>query len=262
MPDNVQSALAFRAFHEVQIEMGIAPAAGRTLFPVLPENLPGGLVSLPEDALLFGISADGLPLLLHLRDPRPGPVLVIGERGSGKTDFLKLLLLAEQRLAAPSAIRFVILTDHPADFDEIHAPERLLGVYPAYEAGSAEMLSQLAWRVQSPQVDQPILLLMDGLESILQMEAEAQENLAYILVNGPQALVWPVVTINSEMGLRLPEWLAYFRTRIYGRIANPSTAEALTPIPGAPLNSLFPGAQFCLRQNSNWLRFWLPSLPA
>jgi hypothetical protein len=70
MPDKYQSALALRAFHEVQIEMGLDPAAGQTLFPGLSESLVG-LPSLPADALLFGIAGDGMPLLLHLRDPGP-----------------------------------------------------------------------------------------------------------------------------------------------------------------------------------------------
>lgn len=32
----------------------------------------------PRDTAFFGIAADGLPLYLHLGDPRPGPILVAG----------------------------------------------------------------------------------------------------------------------------------------------------------------------------------------
>jgi len=261
MPDKYQAALALRAYREVQIEMGLDPLPGKTFFPELSETLDG-LIDMPADALLFGVAGDGLPLLLHLRDPRPGPVLVTGERGCGKTDFLKLLLIATQRLSAPSETRFVVLTAYPADFDNVCAPERLLGVWPTYEANSVDLLYQLACQVQNPDESQPLVLLFDGLDAILQMGPAARDDLAYILSNGPRALVWPVVTVNSELGLRLPDWLAYFRTRIYGRISNPHTAEALTPIPGAALNSLFPGSQFCLRQHSKWLKFWLPNLSA
>jgi hypothetical protein len=253
--------MALRAFREVQIEMGHDPAAGQILFPTLSETLDG-LTCMPPDALLFGIAGDGLPLLLHLRDPRPGPILVMGERGCGKTDFLKVLMLAAGRFSEPAEARFAVLSDHISDFDDLYGSGNLLGAWPAYDAACSDVLFQLASQVQGGGLNQPLLLLIDGLESVLQMEREAQENLAYILSYGPQSLVWPVVTVNSELALKLSGWLEYFCTRIYGRIANPRTAETLTPQPGAPLNSLFPGSQFCLRQNTNWLKFWLPSLPA
>lgn len=261
MLDNSQAALALKAYHEIQIEMGHDPAHGGAFFPALADTL-AGLPVMPPDALLFGIAGDGLPLLLHLRDPRPGPILIAGERGCGKTAFLKLLLLAAQRLSAPSHVRFAVLTDFPSDFDDIPAREPFLGVWPAYDQAADEVLYQLASRAQSPDPDQPVILLVDGLETLLQKGPDACSDLAYILGHGPQSLVWPVVTVNSELALKLPDWLAFFHTVIYGRIANPRTAEALTPLPGAPLNGLFPGSQFCLRKKSQWMKFWLPSLPA
>ena len=261
MPDNSQSALALRAFHEVQIEMGQDPASGKMLFPGLAETLDR-LIDMPGDALLLGIAADGLPVLLHLRDPRPGPILLIGDRGCGKTDFLKVFLLTAQHFCSGSNVNFAILTETPSDFDDFGASDQVLGIWPPYDESSADLISRLAARTQYPDIHQPLVLLIDGLEAVLQMEQDAQDDLAYIFSYGPQSLVWPVVTINSGLALKLPQWLSYFRTRIYGRIANPATIEALTPVPGAPLNRLFPGSQFCLRQKSNWLKFWLPSLPA
>ncbi|MCX6065340.1 MAG: NACHT domain-containing protein [Chloroflexi bacterium] len=259
MPDRYQFALALRALREVQAEIGQDPAPGLTIFPGLAETLDSA-APIPHESVLFGIAIDGLPLLLHLRDPRPGPILITGDRGSGKTDFLKMLILAANRLVPPGEMQFAVLTDFPSEWDDIFAPEHLSGVWPAYDPHSADLLNQLAWRVYTPSENQPTLLLLDGLESILQMDDNSQENFARILLNGPQALIWPVVTVNAEMAVKLPAWLAYFRTRIYGRISAPATAEELTPIPGAALNGLFPGSQFCMREKSHWLKFWLPSL--
>lgn len=259
MIDNQQAALAFRAYREIQIEMGLDPAPGQTAFPVLSESLQK-FAGLPADTLLLGIAADGKPVLLRLRDPRPGPLLVTGERGCGKTDFLKVLLKASERLAAPSGTRFVVLSDYLSDFDEIGPSESLLGIYAPYQPQTAELLYELACQAQNLSVQAPLVLLIDGLQSILQMEPDAHANLTYLLENGPQALIWPIVTLNAGMALRMPDWLAFFRTRVYGRIANPRLIDELTPLPGAPLNSIFPGAQFCLRQNGGWQKFWLPVL--
>jgi hypothetical protein len=71
-----------------------------------------------------------------------------------------------------------------------------------------------------------------------------------------------VVTANADLIVDLPDWLDCFRTRIYGRVSNPRTADRLTDIADAPLNTLLPGTQFCLREKSQWLKFWLPTLPA
>src|SRR5512139_2827767 len=46
---------------------------------------------LPPEALFLGIASDGLPVLLNLHNPHPGPMLVAGDAGSGKTTFLRTI---------------------------------------------------------------------------------------------------------------------------------------------------------------------------
>ena len=65
------------------------------------------------------------------------------------------------------------------------------------------MLSQADARVQNPDFDRPSLLLIDGLEAILQMGPEACDDLAFILSHGPKALVWPVVVYAVVISLML-----------------------------------------------------------
>src|SRR5512138_298602 len=50
--------------------------------------------ALPREALFLGIASDGLPVLLNLHDPHPGPMLVIGDEGAGKTAFLQSIAQA------------------------------------------------------------------------------------------------------------------------------------------------------------------------
>lgn len=259
MTDNYQYVLSLKALRDVQAELGQLSNPGVTVFPGLSDALEK-IGALPSNALLVGIAADGLPVLLHLNNPRPGPILVIGDQGSGKTGFLKALIRASSLLTQPGSIRFSVLTDFPEEWDRFEAPGHLSGVWSACTHASAEMLFDLARFAQRRVEHSPILLLMDGLDSILHMDSASRENFAYLLTHGPVGGVWPIVTVNSARALKLPEWLALFRTRIYGRISHPETGEQLTPIPGAPIRGLFSGCQFCLREKSRWLQFWLPGM--
>ena len=198
--------------------------------------------------------------MLHLRNPQPGPVLVIGDQGCGKTDFLKKLVLSTQRLMPPGEIQFAALTDFPDEWARVSAPEHLLGIWSVSEPVAADLLYQLDCRIETPHENQPTVLLFDGFEALFALEDDAQDCLADLLVRGPQALIWPIVTVNTERALELPEWLAFFRTRIFGRIGDVTIAQQLTSMSGAPLSSLSSNSQFCLRENSHWLKFWLPSL--
>ncbi len=260
MAENYQYSLMLNAFREVQTELGQAPLPGMTLFPKLSEALET-MVNLPRASILFGIAADGLPLLLHLRNPRPGPILVTGDRGSGKTAFLKALVRAASLLTPAGSVQFAVLTDYPEEWERFTASDHLVGVWPAYDRGANTLLFDLACRAQAREESTPVVLLFDGLDSILHMDDSTQKNFSYLLMHGPPALVWPVVSVNASRAMKLRDWLAFFRTRIYGRITHPGTGEELTPVPGAPIKGLFPGYQFCMREKSNWLQFWLPGMP-
>ena len=260
MTHNYQYTMALKALREVQAELGQEQAQGQTLFPALPDILEE-IGPMAPNALLFGIAADGLPLMLDLRDGRPGPLLVLADRGSGKTAFLQFLAGVTDRLLAADTARYAVLTDFPDEWHDFETAPQCLGVTPAYDDAVGPFLYQLACQVETADRSQSataILLLFDGLDAALHMDGAAQENLRYLLETGPQAGVWPIVSVNAASAMHIPAWLSCFRTRIYGRISHPDVAAELTPIPGAGLSTLFPAAQFCLRQRSHWLRFWLP----
>ena len=262
MARNYQFTLALQALREIQAELGQDPVPGQPLFPGLPDILDE-LDPLPPDALLFGIAADGLPLMLNMRDPSTGPLLIVADRGSGKTAFLQFLARAANRLLSSDKLRYVVLTDFPDEWHEFETSAHCVDVVPAYEEAAGQLLYELACQAEaaaSEPVDPVTLLLFDGLDSALHMDQAGQANLRYLLECGPRAGLWPIVGANAARAVKLPDWLSQFHTRIYGRITHPDVATELTPLPGAGLNTLFPGAQFCLRQKSHWLRFWLPSL--
>jgi len=257
MPTLEDFTLALRAYQQVQVEMGTrTPGEGEIAPRAIDALQRAG--PLPDQSVVFGIASDGLPLLLQLDSPFIGPILLLADKGSGKTAFLQTLAQSAHRFSSAEQMAILALTDFPEEWCSQDMPDRNFRVYPAYEQESVDMMLCLAEWSASGRRDGSILLLFDGLDSVLHLSDEGQQAFAFLLEHGPASCVWPVVAVNSARACKLPEWLAFFQTRIYGRIANPHLGEELTHRPGAPLDSLFPGAEFCMRHQSRWLRFWLP----
>lgn len=259
MPKNYQFTLALKALREIQEEEQREQAPGQTFFPD-QKALLRQIGPLPPNALLFGIASDGLPLLLNLRNASPGPLLVLADQGSGKTLFLQLLARAMSRLLSPDRVRYAVLTEFPGEWDGFQNEQHCLGIYPLHHDSTMDLLYHMACQAEAGAIQTSIVLLVDGLDAILNLDPTAQENLRYLLEHGPKAYIWPMVSINAARAVKLQDWLSFFRTRVYGRISNPAISDELTPVPGAGLGTLFPGTQFCMRQKSHWLRFRLPSL--
>lgn len=258
MPTLEEFTLALRAFQQVQAELGNPPPQGGQILPRV-SNMLEQAGPLPAHSVVFGIAGDGLPLILRLDRPISGPILLLADKGSGKTAFLQTLARSTRRLNPANETAVLTLTDFPEEWQVEDLHGQSLTVHPAYEQSTSDLILRLADWVATAQPKRFILLLLDGLESILHLEDEAQQAFAFLLEHGPRAGLWPVVSINSARALKLPDWLAFFQTRIYGRIANPQVSAELTHLPGAPLESLFPAAEFCMRHQSRWMRFWLPS---
>ena len=253
------TSLVTQLFKEMPHQMGL-PAVQNTsrLFP--DADILAGFSNWPSDGLLLGMAADGLPVLLRLRNPRAGSILITGDRSSGLTSFLKTLVRTSHLLALPRGTRYVLLTDTPNRFYDIDPFSHSLEVYPVYQDAAIELVNEISWRIQFQEVSRPVVFMIDGFETALKMGKQAQNNLVNILSNGPRALVRPLVTMRFEMALRLPYWLEFFETSIYGHINSPEAMKALVRHPDAPLDELIPGVEFCLRQQSRWQKFRLPGL--
>jgi hypothetical protein len=201
-----------------------------------------------------------MPVLLSLVNPKPGPVLIIGDAGSGKTQFLRTLAQSVAWMHAPESVRFNVITATPEGWQGWDVIPNFDGIYSTYERGASDLLFDLTAWAQGNQTDQATLLLIDDLMAFTTLEPHAQDNLKWILANGPAHRLWPIVTLNSYLALDIQPWVALFRTRIYGAVQDVNIAGAITPIPGAALTTLLPGAQFTMRSRSQWLRFWLPTM--
>jgi hypothetical protein len=257
-----QFTLALKVFRDLESELG--QRTRETPPPPSPtiEQLMQDLGPLPDGSLLLGVAADGLPLLLNLYDPAPGPILVAGDRRSGKTAFLQTLARASDLAPDPGEIQFGVLTNHPGEWSEIEALPGSMGVWPATHSSAARYLNRLVAWGEHPGNDghTAVLLLIDGLDTLILSESITRQDLMWLLSYGPEHRIWPVATFNSGRLPRFASWMQSFGLLIFGYVSQPNLAEVLTGDSAADLNSLLPGVQFSLRNPDGWLKFWIPSI--
>jgi hypothetical protein len=256
-----QFLLALQAYQEIRAELS-QEQQPRQLLPETSIRNPSTTLgtSLPGGSLLLGMVDDGLPLLLDLYDPVPGPLLVAGDGGSGKTALLQSMVRASD-LQDPGDISFGVLTPFPEEWAALETLPNCMGVWPAYHPSAQVFLSQLVNLANSlPQTRQAILLLFDGIDLMTGSDYQYQHDLRWLLMYGPERHIWPVLSVNPARLAHLHTWLDYFHTRLFGRVKNIRNSRLLLDDPLVSLSELLPGVQFGLSQSGGWLKFWLPPL--
>jgi len=260
MNNTKRFALTFEALTELADEIKTAQAAPQPALPTLSEAL-AEYSSLPREALFLGLASDGLPVLLNLHDPVPGPLLVSGDAGCGKTAFLRLIARGVEEMHDPQAVQYGIITPHTDEWEDCEESAHCAGVYSVKETRAAEFLDSLsAWAHSAKDSEPIILLLIDDFEAMTNLDHEAKQNLRWLLLRGPARRVWPIVTLNSRRVLQVNLWLDLFHTRLFGHMDNPLEGQALAGGRDARLEELMAGVQFKMREGSEWLSFWIPSL--
>jgi len=258
---NRQFSLALEALAELKADDTAPPPSVQPMpaAPTLSEVL-GGIGPLPRDALLLGVASDGLPVLLNLRDPLPGPILVVGETGAGKTTFLQTVAQSVVQSHDSNNVQYGVITNHPDEWESVTATTHRVGLFSPDQTAAQDLILSLAsWAHANKNARQSVLLLIDDLEAVANLEADTLQNFRWLLLRGPARRVWPVITLNAEKYVQVVSWLQNFRTRIFGRIADEGAAGALGADKTSAVDQLEARIQFTLRENGNWIRFWLPS---
>jgi DNA translocase FtsK/SpoIIIE-like protein len=259
MPANRQFSLTLQALTELKTDTSTSTSKPIPVAPALGDVL-AEIGSLPTEGLFLGIATDGLPVLLNLHDSHPGPLLVAGDAGSGKTAFLQTIAHSVAQTHSANDIQFGVITNYPEEWDKIESTPHRFGVFPVGHNSTQEFVGSLtSWAHSNKNTNQSILLLVDDLESVASLDLETLQNFRWLLLRGPARRVWPIVTLNAPRYGQILAWLQNFRTRIFGRVGNGQVAEALSGDKASGLDQLEARIQFSLRENENWLRFWLPS---
>lgn len=252
--------LMMEAYTELQPEIETARRV-RPL-PAQPtlSRVLAGFGPMPDEALFLGVATDELPVLLNLHDPVPGPLLIAGDPGTGKTALLQIIARAAEKMHRGEDVQFGALTSHPDEWSGFEESPNNVGVFQVHNRSSEDfILSLAAWAHGNKSSRQSVLLLLDDLEAVTNMDMGTVQDLRWLLLRGPSRRVWPIITLSTQHLDRMEPWLAAFRTRILGKIQNPSHAARLEAAQ-ANLASLAGGSEFSLREGDRWLKFWLPAL--
>jgi hypothetical protein len=253
-------SLMLEALTELQPEIEAAQAQPVPAAPSLADSL-SELGPLPREALLLGLASDGLPVLLNLHDPHPGPLLLAADPGAGKTALLQMIAQAAAEMHAAGDVQFAVVTNYPDEWEHLAGLGHCVGVFPTYHDSAIDLLSSLSgWAHANKGGQQSILLLIDDLESMEHIDFDARQTLRWLLLRGPARRVWPIVGMNAARTSQVDVWLEAFRTRVFGQIKDDRTAENLTGITGSTLSQLQAGLQFALREGQDWLKFWIPEV--
>lgn len=260
--------LALEVLEELKEELGTSKKDQEGADRPQPQLAPASLAEtleqfgkLPPAALFLGAAYDGLPILLNLNDPTPGPILIAGDQGSGKTAFLQTIAQATTIIHPKSDVQFGIVTDYPNEWKSFEDNDHCMGVFPTYKSETDDFITSLAdWAHHNHHESRFALLLIDSLESMLEMNEEVQQHLRWLLLRGPNRRVWSFVTLNAQRSNQVRPWLDAFRTRLFGAVKNIRDAEAISRTRGANLHLLEPKLEFLLNENRQWVKFWIPPI--
>ncbi|MFN8432647.1 MAG: NACHT domain-containing protein [Anaerolineales bacterium] len=218
------------------------------------------LAPLPQEALFLGMANDGLPVLLNLYDPVPGPILIAGDKSSGKTKLLQTIARAAELLHSPDVAQYVIVTSKPDEWETSYNSESNAGIYKVGEKNTGELFEALVkWAHNNRGNGQSILVLIDDLDTLINSTEPTQQNLLrWLLLRGPSRRIWLFITLNAQDVENQKEWLESFRTRLFGFVENADQALLLTG--DQSLDHLSASNEFAMREGNQLLKFWLPRM--
>jgi hypothetical protein len=231
-------------------------------FPIVPslEEMLKQIGRLPNDCLFFGYAEDELPVLLNLRNSAPGPILISGDPGTGKTNLLKVIARYASLKYDPCEIQLGVITDHPEEWQGQLDFPHCVGLFSMREKSTVNFIQALeAWINLGKRNTESVLLMIDGLDDFAHLHSGLVEAMNEILLHGPARKIWTIVTSNPRQQKDADRWLKYFHSRIFGYTKYTTNVND-TGLPETTIRSLSRGCEFILKESGRWIKFRIPKI--
>jgi hypothetical protein len=219
---------------------------------------------IPAQTIILGICEDGLPVLFDLMDDHPGPLLITGDAGCGKTMLMQNMVKIAVSLNSPFEVKYATITSNPEEWSGFLGNDSRSHCFASHadydeNAGNTIMrLAEIAEQRRCGREEGPaILLMIDDLRFIAKADFDVRLNFEWLLKSGPSLQIWPVVSLPTAAAMEMSRVVSYFRTRIIGKMPA-GTRTKLTLYDGLSTENLQTGKQFAVRVQDDWLKFWLP----
>jgi hypothetical protein len=232
-------------------------------FKISLRQLVNEISPLPPYSLIIGACEDGMHFYLALDDPRPGSILIIGDRNSGKHRLLESVLASAVLLNPPRHLRYALISSHLNRFNAYTSGAQC---YAALEPGEEacalihELTDAFAQRWAGNGSRSPILLLVDDLAQVCAgLDERSVQDLMWLIQHGPQTSIWPIITLHTDDFPNTDEHtIEAFGTYLLGRINSQEVAQAFTGADETFAGELLAGKQFSVLFDDQWLMFWVP----
>jgi hypothetical protein len=246
------------------------PRQSERLAPLL-DNVLARLNPVPAYSMLLGVCEDQLPLLLDLTNPAPGAILIVSDVQYGNTLLLKSVLTSACQLNAPSQVQAHVLTVHKGDFANLHGmPQFASQISPRGRDAQllvGDLCDLLEARQNGAGRGAAHILAIDGLDLILQQfnkrstSGDAFADFLWLLEEGPQHQIWPVVTVGSKyLDAEMLDIIDHFDTIVIGRLTSMQIIKHLTGSRLLDTSGFLPGIDAVVRSSEGFIKFQIPRL--
>ena len=239
---------------------GLTETERKVSFAAAPslEEMLDRIGPLPKKSLFFGQAEDALPVLLDLSNPRPGSILVTGDRGAGKTRLLQVIARFAISTHLSQEIQYGVITSRPREWKDLANTPHCVGIFPMEAKSTVEFLHALAlWTCMEKTQRQYVLLMIDGLDALTGLNPSICQEIHTLLAQGPANQTWPIATINPSRAGFAGDWLQHFHTRVFGSTGSGHAWEDAGDGP-AELESLSKGMEFSVKKSPGWIKFRIP----
>ncbi|HSV86025.1 MAG TPA: FtsK/SpoIIIE domain-containing protein [Levilinea sp.] len=220
---------------------------------------------LPPRTAALGYCDNGLPMLFDLADPRAGPIMVLGDSESGKSNLVRVLLSSAAHFSTPHDFQYLLFAAHPDEYAGLCETGKqsghCLGCLGTYDQdackGIIRMASMAEERYNSDRPAPAIVIVFDDLCFATGLDIDTRLNFEWLLKHGPPVQIWPVALLTTQAALDMGRWTSQFRTRLIGNMPQ-KAAHRLSMYEGLQSDQILAGKQFGIHIHNSWLRFWVP----